>query len=173
MCKDDCASPIHLVEHFCIAWVPKPSLFIAGENSDSLSTKNIAGIFDFAQASVNVRQRYSRKSAEAAWISPGQVSAIFIAAAGGVTSVLRVAKPDSRRGKRDHGNLYAVPVHLLERLLGRPFQPSRADKSATRRCNPIAVFGKVEWRHNVMMEVDQAAVGALWRIFCHAGSQAN
>jgi hypothetical protein len=32
MSKDDCASPVHLVEHLGIVWVPKPSVSIAGEN---------------------------------------------------------------------------------------------------------------------------------------------
>src|SRR5437016_4496569 len=81
------------------------------------------------------------------------------------TCALRVAEPDSRRGKRDDGKLYAVPVHLLKRFLGRPFEPSGADKSATRRRNLVGVFGQIEWRHNVMMKVDQAAVGALCRVF--------
>jgi len=47
MSKDNCASPVHLVEHLRIAWVPKPSVFIAGENPHAIGTKNIAGMFDF------------------------------------------------------------------------------------------------------------------------------
>src|SRR3977135_598990 len=102
MSKDDCASPVHLVEHLGIAWVPKPSVSIAGENPQPLSAKNIARVFDFAQASVNVRERNGRKSAKTAWISPSQISAVFIAAPGGVTRALCIAEPDTRRGKRDH-----------------------------------------------------------------------
>ena len=161
MSEDDRTAPVDLVEHLGIGFVAQPSIVIAGKNPQALSAQNIARIFDFAQASLDVRERNGRESAEAAWISPGQISTIFIAAPGGVTRALRVAEPDAGRGKRDDGKLYAVPVHLLKRLLGRPFEPSGTDKSATRRRNPVAVFGKIEWRHNVMMKVDQARVGAL------------
>src|SRR5262245_33615794 len=173
MSKDDGSSPVHLLEDFGIAWVPQPSVFIAGENPHAFSAKNIAGIFDFAQAAINVRERNGCKSAKTAWIPLGEIGAVFIAAPGGVTRALLVAKPDTRRGKRDDGKLDAVPVHLLKRLLGRPFKPSGADKSATRRRNPIAVFGKIEWRHNVMMDVDQATFGGLCsvcRVYCHVRS---
>src|SRR6266700_2059978 len=161
MSKDDRIAPVELVEYFGVGRMPKPLIVIAGENPQALSAKNIAGIFDFAQASLDVRERDGRKSAEATWITESQISTIFIAAPGAVTRTLRVAEPDTRRGKRDDGKLYAVPVHLLKRLLGCPFEPSGADKSATRRRNPVAVFGQIEWRHNVMMKVDQATVGAL------------
>ena len=167
MSKDDCAAPVDLVEYVRVGRVPQPSIVIAGKNPQALSAQNIARIFDFAQASLNVRERNGRKSAEAAWISPGQIGAIFIAAPGGVTRALRVAEPDAGRGQRDDGKLYAAPVHLLKRLLGRPFEPGGTDESATRRRNPVAVFAQIEWRHNVMMEVDQATVGALCRVYCH------
>src|SRR6266581_806999 len=171
MSKDDRAAPVDLVEYLGVSRMPKPLIVIVGENPQALGAKNIARIFDFAQASVDVRERDGRKSAEATWITESQVSTIFVAAPGGVTCALRVAEPDSRRGKRDDGKLYAVPVHLLKRFLGRPFEPSGADKSATRRRNLVGVFGQIEWRHNVMMKVDQAAVGALCRVFrrvyCH------
>src|SRR5262245_25242017 len=124
----------------------KPSVVIAGENSNAFGAKFIARIFDFAQASLNVRERNGCKPAEAARISPCKISAILVAAAGGVTRALWISEPDTRRGKRYDRKLYAVPVHLLKRLLGRPFEPGGADKSAARRCNPIAVFGKIEWR---------------------------
>jgi integrase len=80
---------------------------------------------------------------------------------------LLVAEPDTRCGKRDHRKLDAVPVHLLKRLLGRPLEPSGTDKPATRRRDPIAVFVQIEWRYNVMMDVDQADVGAVCSVYCH------
>jgi hypothetical protein len=167
MSKDDCASPVHFVEYLGIVWVPKPSVAIAGENPQPLSAKNIARVFDCAQASVNVRERNGCKSAKTAWISPSQIRAIFIAAPGGVTRALLVAEPDTRRGKRDHRKLDAIPVHLLKRFLGRPLEPSGTDKPATRRRDPIAVLVQIEWRNNVMMDVDQANVGAVCSVYCH------
>src|SRR5262249_39252743 len=101
-------------------------------------------------------------------MSHGQISTIFIAAPGGVTRALRVTEPDTGRGKRYDHTLDPFPSHPLKPLLGRPPQPSAADEPATRRRNAVTVFGKIEWRHNVVMKVDQARIGALCRVCCHA-----
>jgi len=71
MSKDDRTAPVDLVEYVRVSRVPQPLIVIAGENPQAVGAQNIAGIFDFAQASLDVGERNGRKSAEAAWISPG------------------------------------------------------------------------------------------------------
>jgi len=50
-----------------------------------------------------------------------------------------------------------VLVHRRKRLLRRPFQPGAADFAAPGARDSLTVFGQVERRNDVAMDVDQAA----------------
>ena len=46
-------------------------------------------------------------------------------------------------------------VHRFKRLLGVPFEPRGADLAATRSADAFAIFGQIEWRHDVVVHIDQ------------------
>jgi hypothetical protein len=114
-------------------------------------------MFDFAQAAFRIRQRNGCEQAEAAGMLTHEVGAIFVDPAREAARFLCIAEPDAGRGKRQRRGLHTVLVHCGEGLLRCPFQPGAADFAAPRACDPVAIFGEIERRNDVTVNVDQAA----------------
>jgi hypothetical protein len=90
-----------------------------------------------------------RKQAEAARMIAHEFGAIFVDPARGRSRFVRTAESDAWRRKRQYRRFDAVLVHGGEHLLRCPFELGPADFTAPGACDPVAVFGQLEWRDDV------------------------
>src|SRR5262245_38138109 len=152
-------APVEFVKHLRISEITEPSVSIAGKDSYTVSLEDVARILDFAQTAFDIRQRDGRKPAKTPGMKPAKVRGIFVAASRYIARASRITEPNAWSGQRNKGHFHAVGVHRPQRMVRRPFEPSRTDLASARAGNMVAVSGEIEWRHDVMMDIDQAAGG--------------
>ena len=100
--------------------VAQPDVFVAREQADAVRFQRVAGVLDFFQRGIHVGQRHRREESEPGRVILHQLRAVLVARAGEPVRHGPVSEPQARiRDRHDRGG-NAAPVHVLDRLRGRP-----------------------------------------------------
>src|SRR4029077_12456463 len=157
---------IQLLEDRLIGGISQPSVLITRQEPDPICLENVKRVLDLAQAAVRVRERYHCKEAQAARVPLDEIGRVLVYPARALRRRLRVAEPDTWRGKGENSRRHRLLVHRGDRLLRTPAQPRRMNPSATGSGDALPLLRDVERRNEVMMHVNQAALRdkrCLWR----------
>ena len=115
-------APVELVEHRREGLVAGILVDVVGRQRDAVGVERVVGVFDLAQAALDVRQRQRREMAEAALVVRLHLRRRPRCIRGrSVRDACGVAEPDARRRDRQHRHRDAVLVHRLDGLARVPF----------------------------------------------------
>ena len=113
-------APVELVEHLLEGVVAGILVHVVRRQRDAVGVERIEGIFDLAQAALDVRQRQRGEMAEPAPVIPLHLRRGLVDLAGEGPRRGGVAQPGARRRHRQHRHRDAVLVHRLDGLARLP-----------------------------------------------------
>src|SRR5258705_11163978 len=142
---------VELLQHWLEHGVTEIFAAIARHQADAFRVQRIGRVRDFVKAAFGVRQWNRGKRAKASRVVSDEPCRVVVRVARELAAERHVAECEGRRGKRIDSDGDPTLVHVLERLLHRPWHLAYAVRLEG-RC--------IRGRYEVMMDVDAVRLRA-------------